>query len=159
MRSGFRFDPPPIEVGPEVPWLLGAAFAAIPPPGKVPVDGGLVVSTGGVLDLVPRIGARFDLAVLAEAVGRETAERIKAQTRATAGQGLRVRTMAGQLGKIARDAGIEAVIAKGGALLLLDAVPARGEERRRSRCSGAQGRRSEAADCADRCRMDRERSS
>ncbi len=90
----------------------------------VPFDVGLVLSRGGVLDLVPRIGARVDLAILAGAVGREAAEQIKARAQSTAGQGLRVRAMAEQVGRMARAAGIDAVIAKGGALLLLDAVPA-----------------------------------
>jgi len=120
----FRFDPRRFQASPAVCWLLGAAFG---PPESVGcfelVNPDELLATGDRLDLLQRAGARIDGHVLAASIGKAAGDEIAARVRSTAGHALRVRASTGKVGRIAWAEGIDSVVIKGGALLLLDAVP------------------------------------
>jgi hypothetical protein len=120
--NDFRFDPPAVGVTPELQWVLGAAFgpAAAVEGGGVDADRALEVATQ--LDLLSRIGARVDERALAASLGEGAARTVAERARSTAAQGLRVRAMAARVGRIAEGLAIDAVVLKGGALLLHGAV-------------------------------------
>jgi len=75
VRSGFRFDPPQVEVGAELRWLLWRAFG---PAGEALTDGGdldaeAATDLARLFDLAARIASRTPLEVLEAELGSETA--------------------------------------------------------------------------------------
>ena len=70
MRSGFRFDPPPVKVGAELRWLLWRAFG---PAGETlsnagDVDADAALALAGRFDLEARVGAKIGRASCRERV-------------------------------------------------------------------------------------------
>jgi hypothetical protein len=122
--SPFRFSPPRIDWRPELIWLLRRAFApngatalALPP-----VAGEETVDLARRLDLASRVAARTARARLSAEIGEHAAERLAAERRAAAAQGVRVLALAERIAGEAEALGARV------ALLKFAALAARGVE-------------------------------
>ena len=120
MRSGFRFDPPQVEVGAELRWLLWRAFG---PAGEGLTDGGDVNAEAATdvarrFDLAARIGARTPIGVLEAELGSETAGWFRDEHMGAAARYLVVGPVCRELAEAGRLLDIPLVFLKGAALQL-----------------------------------------
>lgn len=121
MKS-FRFNPPVFEPQPAQCWALGGAFGPVVRAGGDINDIWSIIETADRLDVASRIGARFGEDELSAALGRDVARELKGRAYETAAQCLKVRALARTVGEVVAGVGVDAVVLKGGALLLLDAA-------------------------------------
>lgn len=124
MRSDFRFDPPDVEVGTELRWLLWRAFG---PPGKAltgvgDLDAAAVTDLAQRFDLAARIGARTPPEVMVAELGSETAEHFHEEHAGAAARSLVVVPVCRELAEAGRRLGIPLVFLKGAALQLGERV-------------------------------------
>jgi hypothetical protein len=101
--------------------VLGTAFGPVCSAADE-LDPEAVLDIADRLDLASRIGALHDQLLVASRIGHAAAAELRERSRATAGVGLKARALAAKIGRIAAENGIQCVIAKGGALLLSEAV-------------------------------------
>jgi hypothetical protein len=120
VREGFRFDPPELELEPEVRWLLVRAFGREGEPAGegAGLDLARLLDLGTWMDLLPRIGARTDAELLDRELGGVGAEDVRQRYRGTAALALQSEGLAGQIGRVATDHGIPVVFLKGMAMHL-----------------------------------------
>ncbi len=120
MASGFRFDPPLVELSAELGWVLARAFG----PSSTTLHragelrGELVLELAESLDLAERIAARTGAEALSGEVGKEAGEAfLRAHTGCVA-RALVVEQVCRELADVSVDLGVPVVFLKGAALQL-----------------------------------------
>jgi len=124
MRSGFRFDPPRVEVGAELRWLLWRAFG---PAGEAMPDGGDVDAEAATdlarrFDLAARIGARTPIEVLEAELGQAAAAQLRDAYTSVAARYLVADRVCRDIAAAAGALGLDVVFLKGAALHLAGKV-------------------------------------
>lgn len=120
MKSGIRFDPPSVELGDELRWLLWRGFGPVgaPLPGETELRVQVLRSRAEDLDLAARVGARTRLEILEIELGRETARWFQQQHSAAAARHLLVASVCRELAAHGRSLEIPLIFLKGAALQL-----------------------------------------
>ena len=126
MRSGFRFDPPQVEVGAELRWLMWRAFG---PAGEAltgvgDLDAEAVTGLAQRFDLAVRVGARTPPETLAAELGSETARRFRKEHAGAAARYLIAGPVFRELAEAGRLLETPLVFLKGAALQLGGSVAA-----------------------------------
>ena len=116
--SGLRLVPPPLELTPELGWILVRAFAPTGHEAPKAVDGKAVWTLALELDLDCRIGCRVPLAQLRREVGEVAARLFSESYREAAVFTVVANTVARNVAKIASGIGVDVVFLKSNALLL-----------------------------------------
>ena len=120
MRSGFRFDPPAVEVGPELRWVLWRAYgpAGEGLGGSSDLDPARALELAGLFALGARIGARTPRDVLEAEIGAEAAGRIHDEYAAAAALCLVVGQVCREVAAAGAGLAIPMIFIKGAALQL-----------------------------------------
>jgi hypothetical protein len=120
MQSGIRFEPPKVDLGDEMRWLLWRAFGPVgaPLPGDTELRVKVLRILAGDLDLAARIGDRTRLEILEIELGPETARWIQQQHASAAARSLLVSSVCGELAEQGRSLEIPLIFLKGAALQL-----------------------------------------
>jgi hypothetical protein len=126
MASSFRFDPPQIEVDPELAWVLARAFGPLRDGwlNESRLNQGRAVDLAERLDLTARIGARNPQEALTRKVGEGAAKAFVDAYRQTAAACLAVERLCRELADIGNEADIPIIFLKGAALLVSGRVQA-----------------------------------
>jgi hypothetical protein len=124
MADGFRFDPPRVEVGAELRWLLARAFGpgGARGEGRQGLDADLAIEVGNTLDLTARIGARTPHPILIEELGEVAASRILDAHRQMAARSLVVHQICREVAETGRRLSFPLVFLKGAAFHLGERV-------------------------------------
>jgi hypothetical protein len=126
VKSGVRFNPPLVELGVEIRWVLGRAFG----PAEVAscegedLDPDRVFDVAERLGLVARIGVKTPKEALETALGPESAVRFLDEYTANAALSLVVDQVSSEVAGLAHELGIPIIFLKGAALQLDSRVPA-----------------------------------
>jgi len=124
MRSGFRFDPPRVEISVELRWLLWRAFG--PPEqaltGTGILDPEVVIELAGGFHLAGRVGARTPPERLVDELGQEAAGWFREEYARAAAKYLVVKSVCSELGEMAEGLEIPLIFLKGAALQLSETV-------------------------------------
>jgi hypothetical protein len=120
MRSGFRFDPPQVEVSAELRWLLWRAFGTAGEvlTGVADLDKETVTDLARRFDLGARVGVRTPSGILTAELGSETARWFRQQHAGAAARYLLAEQVCCELAKAGRLLEIPLVFLKGAALYL-----------------------------------------
>ena len=120
MRSGFRFDPPQVEISAELRWLLWRAFgpAGEGLAGVADLDTEAVTGLAQSFDLAARVGARTPPEALTSELGSETARRFRKEHAGAAARYLLAGQLCRELAEAARQLEVPLVFLKGAALQL-----------------------------------------
>ena len=126
MRSGFRFDPPRVEAGVDLRWLLWRAFgpAGEALAGVVDVDAEAVTEWAKRFDLAARVGARTPPETLSAELGPVSARWFRTQHAEAAARYLIVGSVSRELAEAGRLLEIPLVFLKGAAVQLGENVAA-----------------------------------
>lgn len=120
MASGFRFEPPQVQLSCELGWVLARAFG----PSSAQIDGAGGFRGEGVfqvaetLDLAERIAARSVAAVLVEDVGEAASEFFQSAHTGCVARALVVEKVCQEISALAANLGVPLVFLKGAALQL-----------------------------------------
>jgi len=124
MRSGFRFDPPPVKVGAELRWLLWRAFGlageTLSNAGDVDADAALALA--GRFDLEARVGARTPRVMLESELGSKIAGRFHEEHAGAAVRSLLAGQVCRELAEAGRRLDVPLIFLKGAALQRLENV-------------------------------------
>jgi hypothetical protein len=125
MASGFRFDPPPVEVGTDLRWLLARAFGPVEFASTIrgSLNPSHIFELAESFDLSARVGARTPHSILIEELGEEAADSFLGAHRQTAIRSLVVEQLCRGLAGVACELDIPAIFLKGAALQLAEHVP------------------------------------
>jgi hypothetical protein len=120
MAAGFRFDPPPVEVGADLRWLLARALGPVESVSTVrgSLNASHIFKLAESFDLTARIGARTPHSILIEELGEEPADSFLEAHRQAAARSLMVRELCRELAETGRLLGTPLIFLKGAALLL-----------------------------------------
>jgi hypothetical protein len=122
-RGEFRFDPPPVEISPELGWVLARAFG----PAELEVEeprGVAAVELAARLGLAPRIAARQPVARMTGELGPEAATELRRNRTLVAMQELRLHAALAAVDEAAADLRTPYAPLKGLALVLGGYSPA-----------------------------------
>ena len=115
MASGFRFDPPRVELSCELGWVLGRAFGpsstTLRRSGEL--RGDLVLELAESLDLAERIAVRTSLSVIAAEAGEVAAARFQRAHTGCVARSLVVDRVCGEVAGIGAALGVPVVFLKG----------------------------------------------
>ncbi len=118
MRTGFRFDPPKIELDAETAWVFARAFGPADKAFAGKVDGLRAVDAADGLALTARIGARVGAATLAGEVGEGAAGAFSDRYRQAAARAVAQEALCRQLAEAGAELGVPTIFLKGAALQL-----------------------------------------
>lgn len=118
-----RFVPPPLQLTPELEWVLLRAFGPVDLCARASVDAEAAWALAARLDLASRIGARSPAEVLAAETGESVATRFRDAYHSTVWSNLLLVGVAGEIAGVAATAGIEVVFLKSVALMLSGVTP------------------------------------
>jgi len=120
MRSGFRFDPPPVEVSAELRWLLWRAFgpAGQGLTGVGDLDSEAVTDLARYFDLAARVGARTPIEVLEAELGQAEAAQLCEARFTAAARSLIAGQVCREIGEAGRLLKVPLIFLKGAALHL-----------------------------------------
>ena len=128
MRTGFRFDPPRIELDAETAWVFARAFGPVEGAFADEVDGSRAVEAAEAFGLTPRIGARIPAAKLVSEVGEEAAGVFFDGYRQASARAMAQEALCRQLAAVGAEAGIPTIFLKGAALQLIGRTAAGSRE-------------------------------
>jgi hypothetical protein len=120
MGSGFRFDPPQVELSAELGWVLARAFGPVsaPLPQAGELRGELVVELAERLDLAERIAARMVADALSGEVGEEAVGFFVRARTGCAARALIIDRVCREVAEVGADRGVPVIFLKGAALQL-----------------------------------------
>jgi len=120
MASGFRFDPPRVQLSCELGWVLARAFGPVSAPwhGAGSINPEPVVEIAERLDLAERIAARTSSAVIAAEAAKVAAAGFQRAHTGCVARALVVERVCGEVAGIGADLGVPVVFLKGAALQL-----------------------------------------
>ena len=116
MRSGLRFNPPQLELSPELLWVLDAAFGSSGGSGRASIDASAALDLARRLSLAHRIGARVREPDLIAALGRDVARTFVVHRLDATARMRPLLTLIPELSDAAQRAGLPLVLLKFGAL-------------------------------------------
>jgi hypothetical protein len=120
MTSGFRFDPPRVQLSCELGWVLARAFGpvSVSSESMSGLGGELALEIAERLDLAERIAARTPSGVISAVLGETAAAGFQRAHTGCVARSLVVERVAGEVAGIAADLGVPLVFLKGAALQL-----------------------------------------
>lgn len=121
-RSLLRFAPPPLELTPELRWVLIRAFGPAARAAPRPADGAAALAAARRLGMASRIGAKRGWQALATEVGAEAAAGFHRDRLAAGFSALTVLALTRELAEVSAGLGIPLVLLKFAALHLAGAI-------------------------------------